>query len=349
MTPEAYSQTCSTSGITACCAITGSGSYKLTSDINTTASGDCISVVAAGVTLEGQGFNIENTDKVPTGTGIHALKSAKGFLFNAGSDFATKGQVNGFATDIQNDASRVRIEQVTVINATTGIVNNGANASYYSLQDYGNGTGFVNNGALGLTLGYYAADANGVGLVLNNTTAAAAFSCGNDFNTSDGIEINGGGKNTFYSCTAIFNGGSGVVVSKSNNNQFVAFQANNSAKDGIILKSSSGNSLVAIQANANGEAGVYVGCSSAGIPDGTTCGKSKSNLNSLVGGGSSPTTADDNNKIGVGIDAGNSNNQVAEVEGSGNKVKDAVDNNANCDKDLWALNSFNSVTPSCVH
>ncbi len=54
--------------------------------------------------------------------------------------------------------------------------------------------------------------------------------------------------------------------------------------------------------------------------------------------------------FGIGIDLGDSKNQVLENDASGAGTTDLIDENANCDGNLWDGNFFKSAHPSgCIH
>jgi len=324
------------SGISACCKITSSGVYQLHGNVNVNiASGDCISVQAANVVLIANDHNLANTNAMPAGVGIHVHSNASRFSMDADSTFSgTDGQVKWFLTGIQNDASNVLIADVDCESNGTGIVNNGARASYLLLDASGSsGNGFVNNSAAGLKMTSVAADGNGGnGLVLINTSGALFA----DFSEADG------------------NGSTGVKVIGGGGNTMVTIDASGNGADGIWFKHSVANTVVDFTANGNGKTGIYIGCSASGNPDGTSCGVSPSRGNSLqvgVGFQAVPptTTADKNTFAGIGIDSGNGGNQVFGIEASGNGTDDAIDKNANCGSNFWSMNSFAKPNPACTN
>lgn len=111
----------------------------------------------------------------------------------------TDGQVTGFLIGIQNDASNVLITDVDCESNGTGIVNNGARASYSFLNASSSFShGFVNNGAAGLKISAVNADNNKLdGLVLVNTSGALLGDFSEaDGNGASGITVSGGGGNT---------------------------------------------------------------------------------------------------------------------------------------------------------
>jgi hypothetical protein len=86
-------------------------------------------VEATKVALIANDHNLANISS--KGVGIHVHSSASRFSMHAGSTFSgTDGQVTGFLIGIQNDASNVLITDVDCESNGTGIVNNGARASY---------------------------------------------------------------------------------------------------------------------------------------------------------------------------------------------------------------------------
>ena len=324
-----------TSGIIGCCKIMSSGVYHLNGDLNVNiSSGDCISVQAASVVLIANDHNLANSHATPAGVGIHVHSGASHFSMDAGSTFSgTDGEVNGFLIGIQNDASNVLIADVDCESNGTGIVNNGARASYFFLNaNSSSGNGFVNNGAAGLKMTSIAADGNGGnGLVLINTSGALFA----DFSEARG------------------NGRTGVKVIGGGGNTMVTIDASANGADGIWFKQSVANAVIDFTANGNGKTGIYIGCSATGNPDGSTCGISPSRGNSLqagVGFHAVPptTTADTNIVAGIGIDSGNGGNQVFGIEATGNGTDDAIDKNANCGTNFWTMNSFSKPNPACT-
>jgi hypothetical protein len=109
---------------------------QLNGDINVDiSSGDCISVQAANVELIANDHNLANSHATPAGVGIHVHSGASRFSMDADSTFSrTDGEIKGFLIGIQNDASNVMITDVDCESNGTGIVNNGARASYFFLN-----------------------------------------------------------------------------------------------------------------------------------------------------------------------------------------------------------------------
>ena len=282
---------------------------------------------ATKVALIANDHNLANISS--KGVGIHVRSSASRFSMHAGSTFSgTDGQVTGFLIGIQNDASNVLITDVDCESNGTGIVNNGARASYSFLNASSNfSRGFVNNGAAGLKISAFNTDNNKLdGLVLVNTSGALL----GDFSEADG------------------NGASGIKVSGGGGNTMVVIDASGNGADGIWFKHSVANTVIDFTANGNSGTGIYIGCSARGNPDGSGCGLSPSRGNSLQAG-EGLTTADSNGVAGIGIDVGNGGNQVFRIQGSGNGTDDAIDKNATCGSNFWMLNGFAKANPTCTN
>src|ERR1700724_479173 len=87
--------------LTSCRTITQPGDYEIPPHTTIHASGDCIIVAAAHVTV---GTQISGMEGDGTGVGVHFLKTAHDSGFNE-----YIGAVSGFATCIQDDANNVGI------------------------------------------------------------------------------------------------------------------------------------------------------------------------------------------------------------------------------------------------
>jgi hypothetical protein len=311
-----------TASITDCCQITTSGTYALTSDINTTNSGDCISVQAPDVVLSGGGADFMlNTSPSPAGTAIHVLSGAARFFM----DLRGVGVIFGFQTGVLNDASDTLIADTKVDSCGgNGFVNNGAQATYVSIAGFSNGgDGFVNNGAAGLRLTQFDLDTNGGnGITLNATSGAIMFGGTANGNKVTGLLIDGSGGN------------------------LISLQASSNA-DGVWIKGSSNNFLSSFGFTNSGAA-VYVGCDPSGLPKGVTTCTSPGSGNSILGDGSLGFGAIPN-AYAVAIDIGENGDQVAEVGANTSTVEDATDENANCGTNLWTNNQFGTTSQACIH
>lgn len=93
----------------------------------------------------------------------------------------------------------------------------------------------------------------------------------------------------------------------------------------------------------NLDTGVYIGCSATGPTDAKCKGVGPSKGNRVYDGGASTNT-----KYGVAIDLGDTGNIVGDMEGGSNGTDDALDNNANCDSNVWVSDSFPNANQSCI-
>ncbi|HWJ41182.1 MAG TPA: hypothetical protein VNT29_08615, partial [Candidatus Limnocylindrales bacterium] len=86
--------------------------------------------------------------------------------------------------------------------------------------------------------------------------------------------------------------------------------------------------------------GLLVGCQKEG-----KCGGKGSDLNHFSSSG-----ANGNSGAGVTVEEGSSNNQITNMSSGGNGgTADLIDNNPNCDGNLWFNNAFGSASQTCIH
>jgi len=94
-------------------------------------------------------------------------------------------------------------------------------------------------------------------------------------------------------------------------------------------------------------AGVFVGCSSTG-PGGGSCSAEASTGNTFV-----ETFGSATNGPGIAIDQGNTSNRVIDCSSDNGSMNEGsgtmFDGNANCDSNIWSLNSFSSANQSCIN
>jgi hypothetical protein len=141
---------------------------------------------------------------------------------------------------------------------------------------------------------------------------------------------------------AQFNGTAGVLVTKGHNNNVTNFGSDNNDVYGVWLKASNANQVNSSETDAN-EIGLYVGCSSNGIIGAKCAGVAPSKNNKIYN-----HFASTNGAIGIAIDLGNTNNIVTDTQATANTVDDLSDQNANCDNNLWILNSFVTANAACI-
>lgn len=352
--------------ITECCQITKRGNYAVKTVSGTlNASGTCIKIVAPGVVLNGNGQTIFGNAK---GIGIRLLPTAVGdVVYNV-------AYVRNFKIGVLDDAPRSVITNdfkggpgggamVTVeSNAENGIVIR-ANHVYVA------NVGSYDNGANGVLVRPLAPASVVSGLYLNTVEASTNNEAGFSLKSLDGSTLsnviaNGNGKDGLLTVRgkdediehgdAENNKGSGIHLKLTTASHLRATTGSFNAGAGIWIEASSGINVGNANAQYNGTADVYIGCSSAQEPDGTRCaslGLPASNGNRVVDGDfisdSDPTYPMPD--VGIGIDRGNHHNVVLQNSAQLDTKKDMVDENTNCDSNLWMLNSFSLASSLCIH
>ncbi len=144
---------------------------------------------------------------------------------------------------------------------------------------------------------------------------------------------------------AIGNTHVGVFLDKARNNNLNDFQANKNGVYGVWLEASSGNQINCSDAAKNGNTGIYVGCSPNG-PTGTACkGTGPSTKNKIY-----DNSTGNNTFAGIAIDLGQTKNAVIQAYSTGNGTDDLIDENSNCDSNLWfaGTNFGTSNNSSCI-
>jgi hypothetical protein len=221
-----------------------------------------------------------------------------------------------------------------------------------AIEDFGTG---IRSAAAATTVGGLDSvdvSSDGRGMVFNGASPVL-LNVSADDNMKVGIQLNSGaaGGALVHVDASDNTAGSGIWINGANGTSMTDVTANGNNGIGVWLDGASNNSLVAFNANDNAIAGVFVGCNSAG-PDGHTCvsvGRSASNGNSVMGNVAVATRSTaDGQKWGVAIGSGNSRNHVVFVEGSGNTIDDGLDENTNCDANVWSLNTFTKTSPSHI-
>jgi hypothetical protein len=171
--------------IVECIAISDAGSYVVMSPLSSVA-GDCITISAAGVTLDLHGYNIAGGG---TGAGIHVLsKTASGGpVYNVFVDGAVSGcahfcqatttMISGFSSGILDEAIGTQVENLTLANNVEGLTLNSAKDALYSDLDIYD-------------------------------------------NTGSGVHIQGGSNNTMNDLGASYNGLYGIWIDSSRSNYF---------------------------------------------------------------------------------------------------------------------------------
>ncbi len=180
-----------------------------------------------------------------------------------------------------------------------------------------------------------------------------------------GIEEKGGGRNTQDPTITGWNIGleidsanglivdfkadknlqAGVLLNKARNNNLNDFQANQNGVYGVWLEASSSNQINCSDATKNGSTGIYLGCSPNG-PTGTACKGTGPNTKNKI----YDNSTGNNTFAGVAIDLGQTKNEVIQIYSTGNGKFDLVDENSNCDNNLWFAgpNFGTSNNSSCI-
>ena len=181
----------------------------------------------------------------------------------------------------------------------------------------------------------------GDGVVLRSASGVTVANFNASFNGGTGVNVQGGNNNRILDCDSISNAGNGVLLASSNVNTISNCSINANTGYGIWLNTSNQNQIFTSSINANGKIGVLVGCHK----EGKCNGNKGSDLNHLSSSG-----AKGNSGAGITVEEGSSNNQITNMSSAGNGGSfDMIDNNANCDGNLWFNNAFGNASQTCIH
>ena len=181
----------------------------------------------------------------------------------------------------------------------------------------------------------------GDGVLLQGVSAVTVANFNASFNGGTGVDVQGGGNNRILNCDSISNTGNGVILATSNVNTVSNCSINGNTGYGVWLNTSNQNQIFTSAMNGNGKIGVLVGCHK----EGKCNGNKGSDLNHLSSSG-----ANGNAAAGITVEEGSSNNQITNMSSAGNGGQfDLIDNNPNCDGDLWFNNAFGDASQSCIH
>jgi hypothetical protein len=237
-----------------------------------------------------------------------------------------KGPGSAIETDgvhIELYAKRVTLQSVETTNFGRGIFIEGPNATVRDAVTSFNNRGTVVNGVHALLIGQS-----------SNRDGAA------------GIQVNDKAKNfEMTSSTANEATGAGIVLYGVSGAVLNSVVAQDNVIFGIWLRNASNNLLTSFDTEDNGTAGVYLGCK-AGGPNGQSCPISSSG-NTISGG----LVGDMGGLLlqqsyGIAVGKGNQNNELIGIEGTGNVIDDALDENPNCADNRWLQNSFTTTSPA---
>ena len=231
---------------------------------------------------------------------------------------------------IEASANRVVVHNFTVTNFGQGIHIDGDNATIYEVSSALNQRGIVVNGANALIVGGFGGEEqqNGVGIQINKTATHSVV--------SGVVAFQGGGAGIEL------DGVSGAVLSSVQSVENKTF--------GIWLNGASNNIISNFEASNNDIAGVYLGCDPAGPGGNSSCpSAAASNGNSVLGeslfGGDS-TAGEFPQSYGIAVGLNNLSNDVLLIDGDGNLVYDALDENPNCGTNRWFDNTFTISNPA---
>lgn len=274
---------------------------------------------------------------------VLAQGNTTGFMLKSLSSF----------TASQCNANTNSADGVDLMNSVNSTLTDGS--SYGNTGDgiklIGGHSDIVNDDSLGETPYPYNPSPNAIGLVVRNSVFDTIDDDGIVYSTGDGMLIvNGNGENitdlNFYA-----NSGSGIQLKRTTSSRVHEVNSWNNGDAGIWLDGSRGISVEGANSYNNGTSDVYIGCSTAQEPDGTTCasqGLPASNGNRVVQ--SQFNNAGNPAPVGIGIDRGNHNNQVMQNSAVDATTDDLVDENTNCDSNIWMFNTFSTASPSsCIH
>lgn len=181
----------------------------------------------------------------------------------------------------------------------------------------------------------------GDGILLKGATNTTVANFNASFNGATGVDVQGGGRNRFMNCDSISNVANGVILASSNVNMISNCTIIANTGYGVWLNSSNQNQIFTSSVNANGKIGVLVGCHK----EGKCTGGKGSSQNHFSSSG-----ANGNSGAGVTVEEGSSDNQITNMSSGGNGGSaDLIDNNSNCDGNLWFNNAFGNASQSCIH
>ena len=292
------------------CTISAPGSYTLVnlSTFPLKSTGTCIDITASNVTLNINGPNL-------------------GFS-GPGTGTPTVG------IDIEPSANNVSVAGLTPNGFGVGVRIDGSNALLYYVNASGNQRGIVVNGKNALILASSSYNNEAVGIQINKT--ATNF--------------------VMVASTVYLQGGVGIELNQVSGAAVVSVVTELNGTVGIWLNGASNNVITGFESDNNGIAGVYLGCNAAGPNGQASCpSDTPSNGNAVLGVqfNNSYSTADNSigpsftqQSYGIAVGLGNLHNDFLTIEGDGNTVDDALDENPNCGSNRWLGNIFTTSDPA---
>jgi parallel beta-helix repeat protein len=180
----------------------------------------------------------------------------------------------------------------------------------------------------------------GDGILLKNATNTTVANFNASFNGATGVDVQGGSRNRIMNCDSISNTANGVILASSDVNSIVNCTIIANTGYGVWLNGSNQNQIFTSALNGNGLIGLLVGCHK----EGKCTGNKGSSQNHFSDSG-----ANGNKGAGVTVEEGSSDNQITNMSSTGNGGSaDLIDNNRNCDGNLWFNNKFGDASQSCI-
>lgn len=310
--------------IKACgCVITTSDTYTVAKNLNAsqTRRPNCIEIQADHAILNLKGNSIQ-------GDGNDGI----GILIRAGADHAVvEGGDEGAAPPADNAGTNGQAfpnAQGVVTQWNIGIEDDADDAAIGLFKNIG-GNIFQQHGG-NKTAGIY----------FNGVKHSLAVNFQASYNGQDGVMVSNSARVHLSNFTVAGNSRAGVSFNSSNSNTVATATAAKNGKYGFWLLSSKGNVITDANGTANnGRVGILLGCGpQAG------CSATGSNNNRVTNSGGSGSGG-----AGILIDKGNSENIVTMTHNGGNpNNRDMVDNNPNCDSNIW-YNNTGSGNRKCIH
>ena len=308
--------------------------------------GTGIQVAAANAIVDG---NFYTNDNVGNGIVINGASGSAIFDFDSNDNGGIGVLINKGASlkVFDFDANDNKGDGVSMVSSKGAVIKD------FDAND-NTGTGVSLTKSSGSLIDDFEADTNSAGgMVLNGSSANNIIDCDTDSNTGTGMALSGSNGNTVSDCDANSNTGNGIALSGSNGNAISNGGIYEDKNYGIWLQASSKNVVNYNDAEGNTQAGIYIGCAADGGPTGAACsgiGNSDSNRVTVNYVGKDGATAQ---KYGVAVDLGDSMNVISggnlNSGPSPDTIDDYIDENPDCDKNVWFHNSGSTSSPgSCI-
>ena len=305
------------------CVITTSDTYTVAKNLSAsqTRRPNCIEIQADHAILNLKG-------KAVTGDGNDGI----GILIRAGADHAVvEGGDESAAPPADNAGINGQVfpnAQAVVTQWNIGIEDDADDAAIGLFKNIG-GSIFQQHGG-NKTAGIY----------FNGVKHSVAVNFQASYNGQDGVMVSNSARVHLSNFTTANNVRAGVSFDSSNNNTIATATAAKNGKYGFWLLSSKGNVITDANGTANnGRVGILLGCGPQ-----PACSATGSNNNRVMNSGASGSGG-----AGILIDKGNSQNIVTMTHNGGNPDnRDMVDNNPQCDSNIW-YNNTGAGNRQCIH